>query len=275
MTRSAQTNWNKNAKMYTRGVGAATGLIASSGNPQAAAFGYQIGSMADPVINYLLPAFDSQSLVKHNISSGTIADNYQYGKTDDAYSLVMDEYKDPLAKFEKGLNIADTAVGIYSSVGGITGGLGGTMDITSGAKATQDMATASSVGADGLSVDMLSQKTTTPTFDFNNKTIEQITQHNNQIVPEKKKMNISDWWSKIDDKIYNKQKENDNQSNDAWNEMVDKDIEQETFFNTSEQIPEFYDNNANETVGYTNDTTKNLFKNIQSYFRRKKNVPSF
>lgn len=241
MTRAEQTNWNKNLRLGTRGVGAAAGF--AIGGTKGAALGYKVGSMADPIINELFQTFDTQHKIKQNISRGTMADSYTYGKTQDAYSLTDYTPENTMERFDKGLDIADTAVDIYSSISGFAGkgggtGTGGFMGAEGAMKGEVDMATLmrGTEGATGATGG--------------------------------KGFNIGDWYRPMLEKY--KAGQEDRRERRAvrgtrWDRMVDRELEDEI---------EHYEYSDEDYV-MPQASNRNVFKSIQDYFNRKKNLPSF
>ena len=263
MTRNQMTNWNKGTKVGTRAVGATAGAIATGG-VGAAATGYGIGALTDPLVDAILPTFTNTQMVKHNISTGTIADNYQYGKTDDAYSLTSSQSKDPMEKFNKGLNYADTAV---SLIGGVVGGVQSAGKLTGGELGGE---LATKVGTDALATSS-DELAMTASGELSKNSINTLF---NKIPTDEVKKNIKNSiFENISDWAYKNKQKSIQDEKDLWDEQVDNDMQDEFITPTDNnyKVPTLDEIYPNQEIG----TKWKPFSNLTEYFKRKRNVPSY
>ncbi len=145
MSQRGNKNAQKWGKGISRGVGAAIGGIAGGGSPQAIALGAQVGGLLDPLYDYMYPVYHENHLIKKNIGSGTMSDNYQYGKTEDSFSMDFMS-KDPMEKFNKILGHVDTGIQLGGMIGGDLSGLA-KKNFTEGTKAASGILTGGVGGA--------------------------------------------------------------------------------------------------------------------------------
>lgn len=145
MSQRGNKNAQKWGKGISRGVGAAIGGIAGGGNPQAIALGAQVGGSLDPLYDYMYPVYHENHLIKKNIGSGTMSDNYQYGKTEDSFSMDFMS-KDPMEEFNKILGHVDTGIQLGGMIGGNLSGMA-KKNFTEGTKAASGILTGGVGGA--------------------------------------------------------------------------------------------------------------------------------
>jgi hypothetical protein len=275
MNAKQNKSWNKGAKIGSRAVGTSVGALL--GGPAGAATGNAIGAGLDPLVEHLFPVFNDNYLVKENISSGTMADNYQYGKTDDSYSMT-NKTIDPLEDFTKGTGYWDTGMQLVGVAGGVAnnnykkgvevagkallmGGTGGAVAGLGGMEA----ATGSGLLAE------------TP-IDANSKTLNLLdgvtdeTERGNIVQENKKDYSKGNFFQNISDALGNRQQKRADRNQNLSDDVLFRDMDEEAEWESNPNKTHSFWNEDNTRYNPLGGQKRNRFN---FFNRRNKNIPSY
>ena len=274
MNAKQNKSWNKGAKVGARVGGS---ILGSPKGPGGAAAGYSAGAGLDPVINSLFPVFDENFLMKTNLSTGTMADNYQYGKTEDSFAI-ENVNRDPLEDFNKTMAYADTGVKVAGSlydkaqdnfkkgveIGSkvvLTGGAGGAAAGMGGMEA----ATGSGLLAE------------TP-IDANSKTLNLLdgvtdeTERGNIVQENKKDYSKGNFFQNISDALGNRQQKRADRNQNLSDDILFRDMDEEAEWESNPNKTHSFWNEDNTRYNPLGGQKRNRFN---FFNRRNKNIPSY